>query len=97
MCVKDEQTTVHYFAKSKVREAFEDELVPLATPPQELGLVDPGGGEGWDAHAVTQEQDHVPGHARVLLHVQRIFQLLQGLLVPISLIWRRGNKTVVQA
>lgn len=70
-----------------MREVFKEEAAFLASHALLLSLVYPGGGQCWDAHAVTQEENHVLGHFGVLCHRLRTLKFPASHVVPIILAW----------
>ena len=71
----------------------EQGFLPVDVDPLEptlvLGLVDPGGGQGRDAHPVADEDDHVLGQFGVDLaqDVQRVLDLILSHLLPVVGAW----------
>lgn len=75
--------------EAHVTEGFEGKVTFLAATFVLLPLVDPGGRERRDAHAVSQEQDDVLGDVGVFLDAQSPEELRLGQVVPVILVWKR--------
>ena len=78
----------------------EEGFLPVDVDPLEptlvLGLVDPGGGQGRDAHPVADEDDHVLGQFGVDLtqDVQRVLDLILSHLLPVVGAWLKFTKII---
>ena len=70
---------------TKVGELVPGQMRAHAVCPLALALVDPARGVGGETHAVTNDQDDVPGHPGVVVQLERLLQLPASLLQPVGL------------